>query len=197
MPPSHRNIDDSSDINTNINGDIKTDINTNINTDMNKHQKRLRGMIVAILCIDLLCSGIYLPLLPTIAERRFGATATMNGILIGAYSFAQFLTAPLLGRMSDLYGRKRVFTLSLFGIALNYFLLSQASSIEMLFASRVIAGMLGANLSIAQAYLADLSSTSERTASMSYTGGAFAFGFTVGPIVGVCSIQWLTKESYV
>ena len=133
--------------------------------------------------IDLVGFGIILPLLPFIAEK-FSANALQIGLLGAAYSLFQFISAPILGRLSDRYGRKRTLIVSQLGSMAGYILLGVAGSLPLLFLSRIIDGATGGNISIAQAYIADVTTTKDRAKGMGVIGAAFGLGFILGPAIG-------------
>jgi len=133
--------------------------------------------------IDLMGFGIVIPLLPLYAERMH-ASASAAGSLIGIYSFMQLLFAPVWGALSDRVGRRPVLLVSLTASALSYLLLANAWSVSMLFFARVLAGVAGANIPVAQAYIADVTSGSDRARGMGLIGAAFGLGMVLGPAVG-------------
>jgi DHA1 family tetracycline resistance protein-like MFS transporter len=139
--------------------------------------------IFLIVFIDLLGFGIILPLLPYIAEN-FAANAAQIGLLTAAYSFFQFIAAPILGSLSDRYGRKNLLVLSQIGSAAGYIILGLAGSLPLLFLARIIDGITGGNISIAQAYMADITTKKNRAAGMGILGAAFGLGFILGPAIG-------------
>ena len=145
--------------------------------------KKELWLIFLIAFIDLLGFGIVIPTLPFIAEH-FGASALQIGILAGSYSLFQFIGSPILGRLSDKYGRKPLLSLSLFGTSAGYFLIAVAGSLPLVFLSRVIDGLTGGNISVAQAYIADVTEGKERTKAMGLLGSAFGMGFIFGPLIG-------------
>jgi DHA1 family tetracycline resistance protein-like MFS transporter len=133
--------------------------------------------------IDLLGFGIVLPLLPYYAHQ-FHASGIAAGALIGVYSAMQFLAAPLWGRWSDRIGRRPVILVSLAGSTLSYLLFAAADGIGLLFVSRILAGVAGASIPVAQAYIADVTPESERARGMGLIGAAFGLGFVFGPAIG-------------
>ena len=124
--------------------------------------------------------GIVIPLLPVYAER-FHATPFQAGALIAVYSLMQLVFAPVWGRLSDQLGRRPVLLVSLAGSAVSYLLLAGAWSVGTLFAARILAGIAGANIPVAQAYIADLTEGAERTRGMGLIGAAFGLGMVLGP----------------
>ena len=133
--------------------------------------------------IDLMGFGIVIPLLPIYAERMH-ASAAAAGSLIGVYSLMQLVFAPVWGAISDRVGRRPVLLVSLSASVVSYLLLAGAWSIPMLFAARVLAGVAGANIPVAQAYIADVTSGADRARGMGLIGAAFGLGMVVGPAVG-------------
>jgi Arabinose efflux permease len=141
------------------------------------------GTIFLTCFIDILGFGIVIPILPLYAEH-FGATAMQTGWLVGIFSLAQFFFAPVWGRLSDRVGRKPVLLLGLAGTVAGYVFMGFAQSVQALFAARLIAGISGANISAAQAYLADISTPENRAKAMGLLGAAFGLGFVFGPALG-------------
>ena len=139
--------------------------------------------IFLVVFIDLLGFGIILPLLPYIAEK-YAATPLMIGFLSGTYSLFQFIAGPILGRLSDRYGRKKLLIFSQLGSMAGYVLLALAGSLPLLFISRIIDGITGGNISIAQAYMADVTTKETRAKGMGLLGAAFGIGFMFGPAIG-------------
>jgi DHA1 family tetracycline resistance protein-like MFS transporter len=145
--------------------------------------KRRLFTIFIIVFVDLLGFSLILPLLPYYAET-FGANATVTGFLVASYALAQLLGAPLLGRLSDRIGRRPVLLVSIFGTFLGFMLLGAARSLWMLFAARIIDGLTGGNLSVAQAYITDVTDDKNRARALGMIGAAFGLGFIIGPAVG-------------
>ncbi len=139
--------------------------------------------IFLIVFIDLMGFGLILPLLPFIAEK-YHANPEQIGLLTAAYSLFQFISAPILGRLSDKYGRKKLLVISQLGTFLGFVLLGFANSLPLLFLARVIDGITGGNLSIAQAYIADSTDKQNRAKGMGLLGAAFGLGFIIGPSMG-------------
>lgn len=145
--------------------------------------------IFLIVFIDLFGFGLILPLLPFIAER-FQANAFQIGLLASTYSLFQFISAPVMGRLSDRYGRKKLLFLSQMGTVAGFILLGVANTLPILFLSRLIDGITGGNISIAQAYIADVTSAKDRAKGMGLLGAAFGLGFIFGPAIGGFLSQW-------
>lgn len=139
--------------------------------------------IFLIVFVDLLGFGIVLPLLPYIAEQ-FKASPFTIGLLGGTYSLFQLISGPILGRLSDRYGRRKLLAISQLGSAVGYALLGFANALPLLFLSRIIDGITGGNISIAQAYIADITTKENRAKGMGIIGAAFGLGFIFGPAIG-------------
>lgn len=141
------------------------------------------GIIFLTILIDMIGFGIVIPVLPLYAEE-YGATAVQNGFLIAIFSLAQFLAAPIWGKLSDRVGRKPVLFVSILGTAVGFFLMGAAGALWMLFLARLIDGIAGGNIGTAQAYVADISTPQERARAMGLIGAAFGIGFMIGPAIG-------------
>jgi MFS transporter, DHA1 family, tetracycline resistance protein len=133
--------------------------------------------------IDLLGFGIVIPLLP-IYSKVYGADEATLGWLMGCHSGMQLLFAPVFGRLSDRFGRRPILIGGLIGTAASYVVFATADSLALLFVSRLAAGMFGANLSAAQAFVADVTTPKDRAKGMGMIGAAFGIGFTLGPPFG-------------
>ncbi len=138
--------------------------------------------VLVIVLIDLMGLSIIVPLLPLFAAR-FGATPFVVGILQATYPMMQFLGAPVLGRLSDRFGRKPILLVSQLGTFAGFVLLGFANMLWLLFLSRIIDGLSGANMSTAQAAIADSTSEKNRTQGLGLIGAAFGVGFILGPII--------------
>ncbi|MDP6351474.1 MAG: MFS transporter [Alphaproteobacteria bacterium] len=139
--------------------------------------------LILIVFIDLLGFGIIIPLLPFYAEH-FGAGPALVTMLMAIYSLTQFAAAPIIGALSDRYGRRKVILLSLAGTAGAYLLMAFAGSLAMLFVARALAGVLAGNIAAAQAAIADLTEPKDRARGMGLFGAAFGLGFIFGPLIG-------------
>ncbi len=146
--------------------------------------RRLQYAAIFLTCfIDIMGFGIVIPVLPLYAEH-FGATPLEIGWLVGIFSLAQFFFAPVWGKVSDRVGRKPVLLVGLVGTVAGYVAMGLAGSVLMLMVGRLIDGIAGANISAAQAYLADISSAENRAKAMGLLGAAFGLGFVFGPALG-------------
>ena len=146
------------------------------------NNKRLFSIILVVF-IDLLGFSLILPLLPYYAET-FQASEFVTGLLVASYAAAQLIGAPVLGRLSDRFGRRPLLLASIFGTFLGFLLLGFANTLWMLFAARIIDGFTGGNLSIAQAYITDVTDAKDRSKGLGMIGAAFGLGFIIGPVTG-------------
>ena len=148
-----------------------------------------RPILFLTVFIHLLGFGIIIPLLPYYAQT-YGASGLTVGLLATSFSMMQFLFTPLWGRLSDRIGRRPVQIVSLVVTGLSYVVFATASSLWVLFVSRMLAGAAGAVLSTAQAYVADTTTREERTKGMGLIGAAFGMGFIFGPAIGGILSHW-------
>jgi DHA1 family tetracycline resistance protein-like MFS transporter len=155
---------------------------------MADNRKAALGFIFVTLLIDVIGIGIIIPVLPKLISEMINSdvsdAATYGGWLMFAYAIMQFLFSPLLGGLSDRFGRRPVLLLSLFGFGLDYLFLAFAPSIEWLFAGRIVAGIMGASFTTATAYIADISTPEKRAQNFGLIGVAFGVGFIIGPVIG-------------
>ena len=149
---------------------------------MKEHRAKI-GIVFLIIFIDLVGFGIVIPILPLYVEE-FGPSPVTFGLLMASFSIMQFLFAPILGRLSDRFGRRPILLVSLVGSAVGYVLFGIAGSLGMLFASRIIDGISGGNISTAQAVIADITGPEDRAKGMGLIGAAFGLGFILGPAIG-------------
>src|SRR3954466_3662202 len=133
--------------------------------------------------IDLVGFGIVIPVLPLYAEH-FHASPVAIGWLTGIYSGMQIIFTPILGKLSDRFGRRPVLFVSIVGTAIGFALMGMAQSLTLLFVARILAGITGGNISIPQAYIADVTRPEKRSRAMGMIGAAFGLGFTFGPLIG-------------
>jgi len=143
--------------------------------------------VFVIVLIDLLGMTIIIPLMPLYAAS-FGANAFVIGALGAAYPIMQFIGAPILGRLSDRFGRRPVLIVSQIGTLLGFILLGVANSIWLLFVSRFIDGISGANIATAQAVITDNTTKKTRTQGLGLIGAAFGLGFIIGPVIAFISL---------
>jgi MFS family permease len=138
--------------------------------------------IFFIVFVDILAFTLVLPYLPFFAEH-FGASATQVGLILTTFSFCQFLSGPVLGRMSDQMGRKPVLILSQLGTCLGFVILALANQLWMVYLARVIDGITAGNITVAQAAISDISKPQDRAKNFSLIGVSFGLGFFVGPAI--------------
>jgi len=155
--------------------------------------KRILPILVIVL-VDLLGLSIIIPLLPLYATR-YGASPLTIGILQATYPMMQFIGAPILGRLSDRFGRKRILIVSQAGTLLGFILLGFANTLWLLFVSRIIDGLSGANISTAQAAISDSTTEKTRTQGLGLVGAAFGLGFIIGPIIAFIVLA-ATNQNY-
>lgn len=151
-------------------------------------KKAAVGFIFITLLLDITGWGIILPVVPKLIseliQRDLSEAAKYGGWLGFAYAFTQFVFSPIVGNLSDKYGRRPILLLSLLGFAIDYVLLALAPTISWLFIGRIIAGLTGASISTASAYIADISTDENRTKNFGMIGAAFGLGFIIGPVLG-------------
>lgn len=144
-----------------------------------------RPLLVIFLTIfvNLVGFGIIIPLLPFYAET-FGASPTVIGLLFASFSISQLVASPVLGELSDRWGRRPVLLVSLVGTVISFLMLAVAQSLTMLFAARIVDGLSGGNITTARAYIADITTPENRARAFGVLGAAFGLGFVVGPALG-------------
>jgi MFS transporter, DHA1 family, tetracycline resistance protein len=145
--------------------------------------------IFLVVFIDLLGFSLILPLLPYYA-KTFSANETVTGLLVASYAAMQLIGAPILGRLSDRYGRRPILLISIFGTFIGFLMLGFARSLWVLFSSRMLDGITGGNLSVAQAYISDITDEKNRAKGLGMIGAAFGLGFIIGPVTGGLLSQW-------
>jgi DHA1 family tetracycline resistance protein-like MFS transporter len=131
-------------------------------------------------------------------RHLFNATPTQVGLLVASYAAAQLVGAPVLGRMSDRFGRKPVLIISLTGTFIGFLILGFANSLAMLFVSRILDGFTGGNISVAQAYVTDITDENNRARGLGMLGAAFGLGFIIGPALGgILSVYGFAVPAFV
>jgi DHA1 family tetracycline resistance protein-like MFS transporter len=152
------------------------------------NSKKAIAFIFITLLIDCTGIGIIIPVVPTLIRQLMGGTvgqaAIYGGWLTFAYAIMQFLFAPVLGGLSDRYGRRPIILISLFGLGVDYIFLFFAPDLFWLFIGRIIAGICGASFTTASAYIADVSAPEKRAQNFGMIGAAFGLGFIIGPLLG-------------
>jgi MFS transporter, DHA1 family, tetracycline resistance protein len=153
-----------------------------------KNNKNALLFIFITLVLDITGWGIIIPVLPKLIAQLIDSdlskASQYGGWLIFAYAFTQFLFAPLIGNLSDQYGRRPVILFSLLAFSLDYVFLSFAPTITWLFVGRVVAGLTGASITSAMAYIADVSTPENKAKNFGLIGAAFGLGFIIGPVIG-------------
>src|SRR6476619_1482684 len=146
------------------------------------------GFILITLFVDVIGWGLISPLMPTLIAGMkkipVNEASSYGGWLLSAYAIMQFVCAPILGNLSDKYGRRPVLLLSLLGFGIDYLFLAFAPTIWWLFLGRIIAGITGASFTTASAYIADVSTHENRAQNFGLLGAAFGLGFIIGPSMG-------------
>jgi len=146
------------------------------------------SFIFITLLLDVIGIGIIIPVIPGLIMELTGeglsVASEYGGWLLFAYAFFQFLFAPIIGGLSDRYGRRPVLLVSLFGFGLDYILLALAPTIWWLFVGRILSGIMGASFTTGAAYIADVSPPEKRAQNFGLIGAAFGLGFIIGPVIG-------------
>jgi DHA1 family tetracycline resistance protein-like MFS transporter len=156
--------------------------------------------IFITLVLDILGIGLIVPVLPKLIQHYQGGDVAAGsfsyGMLAALYALMQFLFAPLIGSISDRYGRRPVILISLLGSAIDYFLIAFAPNLMWFAVGRIVAGITAANYAAASAYIADVSPPEKRAANFGLIGAAFGIGFIIGPIVGGGLAAWGVKVPF-
>lgn len=154
---------------------------------MQSRQAAVRFILITVL-LDMLGIGLIIPVLPKLVTSLYGGDLSEGshvfGWFVASYALMQFLFAPTLGNLSDAYGRRPVLLVSLLGASLDYLMMAFAPTWQWLFLGRVLSGVTGANIAVANAYIADVSSPEERAKNFGLIGACFGVGFIIGPAVG-------------
>mgnify|MGYP001475034845 CR=1 FL=1 len=151
--------------------------------------------------IDITGLGIIIPVIPALItdliDGSISEAAKYSGWLMFSYATLQFLFAPILGGLSDQYGRRSIILLSLLGFGINYMVMAIAPTITWLFIGRIFQGIMGASLTTASAYIADISTPEEKAQNFGLIGAAFGLGFILGPVIGGFLGQYGTKIPFI
>ncbi len=152
------------------------------------------GFIFITVLVDVIGLGIIIPVIPTLVVELTGDTLSgasrTGGWLMFCYAVMQFVFAPVLGSLSDRYGRRPVLLISLLGLGIDYLLHAWAPTLAWLVAGRLLAGMAGASFTTANAYIADISTPEKKAQNFGLVGAAFGLGFIIGPVLGGVFSQW-------
>lgn len=166
-------------------------------SEQNILDKRLI-VILLIVFVQIVGASMVLPILPLYASREFNLSASTITLLNTSFFAAQFIAGPYLGKLSDRYGRIPVLLVSQIGTVIAFLMLGFAQSVWLLFAARILDGITGGNIIVAQAYIADISSPKQRTTALGYLFAAFGVGFIVGPAIGgILSSQFSYQTPYI
>jgi len=138
--------------------------------------------------IDMIGFGIIIPVMPQLVMSLTGqpveSAAVMGGLLMGVFAFTQFIFAPIIGGLSDRYGRRRILLFAMAGFTIDYLIMGTATSFAVLFIGRMLSGVFGATYTTANAYIADITAAKDRAGRFGMMGAAFGLGFILGPVVG-------------
>lgn len=167
---------------------------------MSKKRSAATSFVLITVLIDSIGFGIIIPVLPSLiaelAHTDVSGAARYGGFLFAAYSVMQFIFSPVVGGLSDQYGRRPILLASLFGFGLDYLFLIFAPTIAWLFVGRLIAGVMGASFTTAAAYMADVSTPEKRAQNFGMIGAAFGLGFIFGPIIGGIASDFGTRMPF-
>lgn len=167
---------------------------------MANHRNAGVFFILVTILFDCIGFGIIIPIMPALIKELTGATLSeaseYGGFLLTVYSLMMFACSPILGALSDKTGRRTVLLISLFGMAIDYFFLAFAHTISLLFLGRIIAGICGASITTASAYIADVSTPEKRAQNFGLIGAAFGLGFIIGPVIGGVFSQFGTRVPF-
>lgn len=168
-------------------------------TSSARHKGSLIFIFVTIL-VDVIGIGIIIPVIPTLIEDMTGQplneAAGIGGLLMLSFAAMQFLFSPLLGELSDRFGRRPILLIALAGLGVDYYFHAVAWSIEWLFVGRILAGICGASFTVASAYIADISTKENKAKNFGLVGAAFGVGFVIGPAIGGFCAQWGTAVPF-
>lgn len=169
-------------------------------SNSSKTSKASVSFIFATIVLDCLGIGFIVPTLPDVIRRLTANPADVNdyfGYFIAMYAAMQFFASPILGSLSDRYGRRPVLLFSLLGAGLDYLLMAFAPNLSILFIGRLISGLTGASMTVATSYIADVSDDKNRSANFGMIGAAFGIGFIIGPLVGGLLAEWGPSAPFV
>jgi DHA1 family tetracycline resistance protein-like MFS transporter len=147
--------------------------------------------ILSIVFVQLAGAAMILPILPLFAERQFSMHPATITLLVSSYFAAQFFAGPYLGELSDQYGRIPLLVISQLGSAVSFFMIAAAGNVWVLFAARILDGITGGNIIVAQAYITDVTPREKRTEALGYILAVFGLGFIIGPALGGLLAAWL------
>ncbi|MDR0802414.1 TCR/Tet family MFS transporter [Fluviicola sp.] len=161
---------------------------------MSEKQTRSLIFILTTICIDSIGLGIIIPSLPSLiadaTHLSINESSKYSGVVLATYAFMQFLFSPLIGNLSDRFGRRPVILMSLLGLGLDYVFMFFAPDLAWLIVGRAVSGMFGASFTTAAAYIADISSDENRARNFGLIGAAFGVGFIIGPAIGAVASEF-------
>jgi MFS transporter, DHA1 family, tetracycline resistance protein len=168
---------------------------------MSGKRKAALGFIFVTLLIDITGFGIIIPVIPPLLGQLLNVsiaeTSSWGGWLIASFAIMQFLFSPVIGNLSDQYGRRPILLASLFGFGIDYLLTAFAPTIGWLFAGRIVAGIMGASFTTAAAYIADISEPEKRAQNYGIIGAAFGLGFILGPALGAMLADYGVRAPFI
>ncbi len=153
------------------------------------------AVVIAIVLVDLIGFSLVMPLLPRFAGD-YGFSPTQIGLLLAAFPACQLISGPILGRLSDRYGRRPVLIVSQFGTALSFVILGLSRDFTIMLLARALDGASGGNILVAQAYVADVTKPEDRAKGLGLIGAAFGIGFTLGPLLGGLLLELPVAEAW-
>lgn len=160
---------------------------------MSSSKTALTFIFITIL-VDVIGIGIIIPVVPSLIESLTGeglsVAAKYGGYLMVAFAGMQFFFAPIMGELSDKYGRRPILLISLLGLGIDYVFHAFAPTIGWLFVGRILAGICGASFTVANAYIADVSTKDNKAKNFGLVGAAFGLGFIIGPVIGGIAAKW-------
>ena len=146
------------------------------------------GFVFVTALVDIVGIGLIIPITPTlikeVSDLPHSQVIFFGGLLFTSYSAMQFLFAPILGGLSDRYGRRPIILIALFGFTVDYIIVAFAPNLVWLFVARIFSGICGSSLTVVNAYVADISSPENRAKNFGMIGAAFGLGFVIGPAIG-------------
>lgn len=158
--------------------------------------KKTLWIIALIAVVNALGYGIVIPVLYSYS-RQFGLTDFQNGLLFSVFSVGQFIATPVIGRLSDAYGRKPLLLLSVFGTAVSFFLMAVAPNAAFLFIARLLDGITAGNIPVAAAVISDTTDAKNRAKGFGIIGASFGFGFTFGPAISAIALRWSIAAPFI
>jgi DHA1 family tetracycline resistance protein-like MFS transporter len=163
------------------------------------HRQAALGFILVTAALDIVAMGIVIPVLPVLIEQFAGSNAQAgiyNGVFVALWAVMQFVASPIIGSLSDRYGRRPVLLLSALGLSADYLLMALAPSLWWLALGRLIAGVTSSSFTTAFAYMADITPPEKRARAYGLIGAAFSGGFVAGPLLGGALGEWSPRAPF-